>query len=141
MKEVPAVMLDQLSDEQVKKLRLIDNKLNESEWDEKLLELEMLDLDLSDFSLFDDEEEETKTTESKKRFDAMQLKAFEHYDYVVFVFDNTQDFLNVCSEFDLKKVDAGYGKTKKIGIGRVLRGEELLKRIGYSDTHIEQGSV
>lgn len=44
MTEVPCVCVDELTDEQVKALRLADNKLNESEWDNKLLleELELL---------------------------------------------------------------------------------------------------
>lgn len=50
-KEVPCVKADELSEEQVAKLRLLDNKLNESEWDFDLLGEELLDLDMSDFEL------------------------------------------------------------------------------------------
>lgn len=52
MKEVPCVYADDLSDEQIKALRLADNKTNESEWDLDLLgeELdEILNLDMTDF--------------------------------------------------------------------------------------------
>ena len=37
LKEVPVVRMDELTQEQVDKLRLLDNKLNESEWDFELL--------------------------------------------------------------------------------------------------------
>ena len=33
LKEVPCVVMEELTDVQIKKLRILDNKLNESEWD------------------------------------------------------------------------------------------------------------
>lgn len=67
IKEVPCVCVDDLTDEQVRKLRIIDNKTNESEWDFANLELELPDLDFSDFDIdfgFDiDDEEETEIVE------------------------------------------------------------------------------
>lgn len=50
-KEVPCVKADDLTDEQVSKLRLLDNKLNESDWDFDLLGEELLELDMSGFEL------------------------------------------------------------------------------------------
>ena len=49
MKEVPCVCVDELTDEQVKALRIVDNKSNESGWDFDLLKDELPDLDLSAF--------------------------------------------------------------------------------------------
>lgn len=51
LKEVPCLKVEELTEEQVKALRLIDNKTNESPWDWDLLneELEDIDLDLSDY--------------------------------------------------------------------------------------------
>ena len=51
MKEVPCVCVDDLTPEQAKALRLVDNKTNESPWDFDLLvpELDGLDLDCFDF--------------------------------------------------------------------------------------------
>lgn len=49
MKEVPCVCVDDLTEEQVKALRIVDNKSNESEWDLDILPDELDDLDLSDF--------------------------------------------------------------------------------------------
>lgn len=50
-KEAPCVMADDLTDEQIKKLRNLDNKLNESEWDFDLLKFDIEDLDFSDFDI------------------------------------------------------------------------------------------
>ena len=41
MKEVPCIYVDDLSEEQIKALSLIDNKVSESEWDEELLGKEL----------------------------------------------------------------------------------------------------
>lgn len=51
--EVPCVMADDLTDEQAKKLRLLDNKLNESDWDIDIIADEIADLDLDDFDIPD----------------------------------------------------------------------------------------
>ena len=60
--EVPCVMADDLTDEKVKKLRLLDNKLNESDWDIDLIAEEIADLDFDgfdvDWELPEDEETE-----------------------------------------------------------------------------------
>ena len=60
--EVPCVMADDLTNEQVKKLRLLDNKLNESDWDIDLIAEEIADLDFDgfdvDWELPEDEETE-----------------------------------------------------------------------------------
>lgn len=75
MEEVPCVCVDDLTDEQVKALRLVDNKSNESAWDMDLLAEELPDVDLSAFE-FDfcvteieaidlDEEREAKAHEKQ----------------------------------------------------------------------------
>ena len=49
MKEVPCVCVDDLTPDQVKALRVIDNKTNESPWDMDLLAAELPGLDLEGF--------------------------------------------------------------------------------------------
>jgi len=51
LKEVPVVKMEDLSEAQVKKLRILDNKLNESERDTDNLKLEIWDLE--DFNIWD----------------------------------------------------------------------------------------
>ena len=68
MKEVPCVCVEDLTDEQVKALRIVDNKSNESEWDFDILPDELAELDLSDFDFdfgIEDEEEETEIVEDE----------------------------------------------------------------------------
>ena len=65
-KEVPCIVADDLTDEQVKAFRLADNKVAEkAEWDFELLESELDDLFEFDMTVFgfDDEEEEEKKPE------------------------------------------------------------------------------
>lgn len=69
MQEVPCVCVEDLTEEQVKALRIVDNKSNESPWDFDNLADELADLDLSDFD-FDfgidtDAEEETEIVEDE----------------------------------------------------------------------------
>ena len=66
MKEVPCVVADNLSDEQVKKYRLLDNKTNESDWDLGLLSDDLEGLDFSGFDVdwgITSEEEEPDVVE------------------------------------------------------------------------------
>ena len=61
MKEVPCVCVEDLTEEQVKALRIIDNKSNESPWDFDILPDELAELDFSgfdfDFGLEDEGED------------------------------------------------------------------------------------
>lgn len=49
--KVPVVVANELNEEQVKKLRLLDNKTNESEWNIELLLDDLQDLDFSDYQI------------------------------------------------------------------------------------------
>jgi len=54
LKEVPVVIMEELSDSQIKKLRILDNKLNESEWDLANLKQELdelKDLNIGDLKI------------------------------------------------------------------------------------------
>jgi site-specific DNA-methyltransferase (adenine-specific) len=70
MTEVPVIYADDLSEEQVRKFRLVDNKTAEfAEWDFAKLEEELAELDFGDFDFgFDidfDEAEETEIVEDE----------------------------------------------------------------------------
>lgn len=70
MEAVPCVRVDDLTDEQVKALRIVDNKSNESEWDMDFLVDELADIDLSDFDFdfeIEDEKEETEIDEYEQK--------------------------------------------------------------------------
>ena len=51
MTEVPVVRMENLTEEEVQKLRLLDNKLNESEWDFDLLADQIPELDFEGFDI------------------------------------------------------------------------------------------
>lgn len=146
MKEVPCIVADDLSDEQIKAFRIADNSTNEvASWDSDLLRIELDEIenfDMSDFGLdfdADDKEQDEEQSENKSKSGIekkMELRAFEHYDYLVFVFDNQFDFMNMAQEFGIERVDAGYSN-RKIGIGRIVKGAELVKRIGHQSSDIE----
>lgn len=68
LKKVPVKTVDNLSEEQVKKLRALDNKLNESDWDFDLLAAEIPELDFSGFDIdwgLPADEEKTEITEDE----------------------------------------------------------------------------
>lgn len=74
MKEVPTVVADDLTEEQVNAYRLADNKVSEiADWDYDLMLEEIQDIDLDDLKLFDIndleiefvDEEESKPEEKK----------------------------------------------------------------------------
>jgi len=60
LEEVPAIIVDDLTEAEIKAFRLADNRTTESEWDDELLSVELEELDESDFDLeltgFDEEE-------------------------------------------------------------------------------------
>lgn len=51
LRAVPVVRMEDLSEEQAQKLRLLDNKLNESEWDMELLAEDIPELDFDGFDI------------------------------------------------------------------------------------------
>lgn len=68
MAEVPCVSVDDLTEEQVKALRIVDNKSNESPWDFDFLADELAEINLDAFNFdfdvsFDDDDTETKERE------------------------------------------------------------------------------
>lgn len=63
LEEVPCVYAENLTEEQIRELRIIDNKLNESEWEWDFLREDLGELDFSDFDIdfgikLDDEDTE-----------------------------------------------------------------------------------
>ena len=69
MTDVPCICVDDLTDEQVKALRIVDNKSNESPWDFDFLADELADISLDgfdfDFGIDTDAEEETEIVEDE----------------------------------------------------------------------------
>lgn len=94
LSKVPCIRVTELSEEQVKALRVADNKTNESEWDDKLLNLELgsiLDLDMTDFGFdlsFDSDDEFIVGAEDEEedlRDPSCQHNVFENQEIMQFI--------------------------------------------------------
>lgn len=67
---VPCIIADDLNDEQIRKLRIADNKTNESDWDIEALKFELQDLKFDEFNFdFNLPEEKKEVEEDDYDFD------------------------------------------------------------------------
>jgi hypothetical protein len=58
----------------------------------------------------------------------MECQAFEHHDYLVFMFHDLRDWMLALQGMGVVEVDYSISRTsKRIGIGRVLNGKRLLQ--------------
>ena len=129
-----------LSDEEAEKLRLLDNKLNESEWDLELLKDLVPSIDFSDFEVdWNLGEKKEKEGKDKDKGEVPFAEILgEENNYIVLKFNNTVDWLQIESLFGLEnrqaystRTDGKIGKNmKRIGVGRVVDGAEFLNKIG-----------
>ena len=87
MQELPCVSVDTLTPEQVQKLRLLDNKLNESEWNFDLLAEQIPELDFSGF----DVDWELSAEEAPAEVNTVDLKPFMKAHYLITVDINEHD--------------------------------------------------
>lgn len=136
MDEVPCVIADDLSPEQVKAFRLADNKTAElAGWDMSKLDEELagiFDIDMFQFGF--EEKEDVEEVPGEVQFTEELL---ERHNYIVLFFDNEVDWLQAQSVFDLKQVaalstrkDGKISKgNKRMGVGRVINGAEALERL------------
>ena len=131
LEKVPCVVADDLTDEQIKAYRLADNKVGESaKWDESLLGAELseilnIDMEMFDFDLtIDEDEEEEPEIEFTQELG-------EENNYIVLMFDNTVDWLQAQTLFDLKPVKALDSKKgfERIGLGRVIDGTMFINKM------------
>lgn len=102
LKQVPTVCLEELTEEQIKAYRLVDNKLNESEWDYILLDEELgilsEDIDMELFGFDTDMSDEELKNKKKVEF---EIK--EKYEVHI-----------ICK--DEKQMEQVYNKTKGLGM-------------------------
>lgn len=96
--EVPCVMADDLTDEQVKKLRLLDNKLNESDWDIDLIAEEIADIDFDGFDVDWElpEDEETETYEQRMQEFQTRMESGE-------LSEDDEEYQDFLQKFEAKK--------------------------------------
>lgn len=140
MVDVPCIRKDELSEEQINKYRILDNALNESDWDELNLkeELGMLDdmnfgdLELSKEDLFPELFEEVGWKEEKEEPEIKFTEELgEENNYLVLFFDDSVDWLQAQSLFGLETVDALDSKEgyRRRGVGRVINGTDFMNKL------------
>lgn len=135
LKQVPTVCLEDLTEEQIKAYRIVDNKLNESEWDNDLLkqsleEIEEMNMEVFGFTI-DKLEDESVDVEPDVPFTEILN---EENNYIVLKFNNKIDWINALGVFGLKQVKVYPTKKggkkdslKRMGVGRVLDGVKALE--------------
>ena len=143
IEEVPCVVADDLTEDQIKAFRIADNKVGEvSTWDmEKLgFELADIDIDMSEFGDFgfedDSDNVDLENKEQKPELEFTEVLGEEH-NYVVLYFDNDIDWLQAESLFDIKprknlstRTDGKITESMmRVSVGRVLNGAEALERL------------
>lgn len=63
----------------------------------------------------------------EERIPKMECQAFEHHDYLVFMFHDLRDWMQAVQLLGVKQVDASISRTtRKIGVGRVINGKRLI---------------
>ena len=142
LKQVPTVCLEDLTEEQIKAYRLVDNKLNESEWDSDLLkqsldEIAEMDMEVFGFTI-DSLADETVEVEPEVPFTEILN---EENNYIVLKFENKIDWINAMGVLGIEKVKAyptkknGNKKTfgERAGVGRVIDGIKVLERINENE--------
>ena len=139
--ELPCIRASNLTPQQVEAFRIADNKVAEhSQWHMPLLEEILGEIggafDMAKFGFVDQAAEEITASVSDAMANAgdmmnagvahpLEVKAFEHWDYLVFVFENEMDWVKACDLFGIQKVEMNYGNNKLRGMGRVVLGKRL----------------
>lgn len=73
-------------------------------------------------------EDEANPEDELETIPRMECQAFETHDYLVFMFHDLRDWMQVLQLMGVHEVDYSITRrTKKIGIGRVLHGKRLIE--------------
>jgi ParB-like chromosome segregation protein Spo0J len=134
MRTVPVVRMDDLDEEQVQKLRLLDNKLNESDWDFDLLGEDVPKLDFAGFDIdwglaglsIEDIDQEILNPE-----EPIARELNEANNYIVLEFNTETDWNDAQLIFGLERVQTAdkNENVRRHGIGRVIDGAEIMRRL------------
>lgn len=143
--DVPVIKASDMTKEQLDNFVITDN-MSFGEWDWDMIANNWDEDQLIEWGLFIpsfDPDEDDEADEEQRTIHEMELKFNEHHDYVVFLFDNQNDWVTAVTRLKLKKSPVSLSpKSKKLGIGRVLKGEMLnsLLSVAYEGSRTEQES-
>lgn len=133
--EVPCIIADDLTDEQVKAFRLADNKTNEfADWDVDLMNEEIgniLNIDMADFG-FDIGAIEIEDIDQLLNAEEPIAKELgEANNYIVLEFNTEVDWDEAQRVFNLERVQTAdkNPNIRRHGIGRVIDGATIMERL------------
>lgn len=131
--EVPCIVADDLSEEQIKAFRLADNKVAEkASWDSESLQAELDELygiiNMTDFG-FEVQIENIDMDEEGEEKIALELN--ELNDYVVLEFEDIYEWEKARELLGVERVATGEDnpKIRRHGFGRVIKGKDVLERL------------
>ena len=121
---------EDLTEDEKRRFIIADNiQLGDWEWD--MLASLWNEDDLIDWGLTFEgvtTGKDPEVVEEQRTIEEMELKFNEHHDYIVFLFNNVNDYVMAVTNLGLKKVKASLSeKSKKIGLGRVVDGTRLIE--------------
>jgi hypothetical protein len=138
---------EDLTEDEKRRFIIADNiQLGDWEWD--MLSNLWNEDDLIDWGLTFEgvvSGKDQEVAEEQRTIEEMELKFNEHHDYIVFLFNNINDYVMAVTNLGLKKVRASLSeKSKKIGLGRVVAGTRLIELMnkqqhGNQESHPVQG--
>jgi len=131
LKEVYVINASELSEAKKKEFVVKDN-VNFGEWDYDLLSMDYEVDKLIDYGInvlyFGDEVEQVDQEQKAEIIKEMELKFNEHHDYIVFLFENSNDWVKAVSQLNLPKMPVSLSpKTKRVGLGRVVSASKLIE--------------
>jgi len=133
MDEIPVIILSHMTDEQKKAYILAHNKLTmNTGFDTEILNLELssiVNINMEDFG-FDVITDSIDDIIDKPEVEFSE-ELLEEHNYVVLYFNNSVDWLQALSLFDLHQVKALHYKDnfKSKGLGRVIDGSKAIQRL------------
>lgn len=140
LKEVPCIVADDLSEEQINAFRLADNKVSEqAKWNKDLLKEELDKLygffDMSDFG-FSIQIEDIDLDEDGEEKIVGELG--EANNYVVLEFDTELDWEDAQQILGIERVQTGEEnkKIRRHGLGRVIKGKDVIERLKENENII-----
>ena len=128
LKEIPTFLISGLTEEKEQEIVIRDNVSN-GEFDFEILE--DWDADLLEFWGVDmPKKNETDGMPEDGEVEFAEELLLEH-NYIVLYFDNPLDWEVAKDKFGLKQTKSGIKtkKSQKVGIGRVVRGADILSRL------------
>ena len=133
LKEIPCIIADDLSEEQIKAFRLADNKVAEqAKWDNEKLQKELDELfNVIDMNLFAFPVQIEDIDLDEDGVEKITSELGEANNYVVLEFFTENEWEDAKYYLGLEKVQTGEEnpKVRRHGIGRVIEGKKIIDKL------------